>query len=72
MNNALVQLMKDGCHGNGVPGSGPLTNEIKIFKHCFTILLGPHALFLVTFVLLTAGLCDIGNTFSDTVALANR
>lgn len=23
-------------------GGAPLTNEIKIFKHCFTILLGPH------------------------------
>ena len=23
-------------------GGAPLTNEIKIFKHCFTILPGPH------------------------------
>lgn len=28
-------------------GGAPLTNEIKIFKHCFTILTGPHTLFLL-------------------------
>lgn len=28
-------------------GWAPLTNEIKIFKHCFTILRGPHRLFLL-------------------------
>lgn len=38
MNNALIQLMKDGWQSNGVQRRGPLTNEIKIFKHCFTIL----------------------------------
>lgn len=28
-------------------GGAPLINEIKIFKHCFTILLGPHTLSLL-------------------------
>lgn len=28
-------------------GGAPLTNEIKIFKHCFTILPGPHTLSLL-------------------------
>lgn len=28
-------------------GGAPLTNEIKIFKHCFTILSGPHTLSLL-------------------------
>lgn len=28
-------------------GGAPLTNEIKIFKHCFTILSGPHTFSLL-------------------------
>lgn len=53
MNNALTQWMKDDCQANGLKerggrggGGAPLINEIKIFKHCFTILPVTQALSL--------------------------
>lgn len=39
----------------GCRGGAPLTNEIKIFKHCFTILPGPSYSFPVTYSLRGAG-----------------
>lgn len=72
MNNALIQRMKDGCQGNGVQGEegAPLTNEIKIFKHCFTILAAPHTLPLLPTCLRGVGTASVVPLLKHNICLS--
>lgn len=51
--------MKDGCQRSGVQGRGPSDNEIKIFKHCLTMLPSPHTFPVTLLHAAVRPLCDM-------------